>query len=968
MSRESFLSKLEKHIQSRYDLTKQELAVVFPNKRAALYLRNILKDSIQQTVWIPQMLSIEEAVAQWSGIALADNIDLLFELIDIDAELHKEQTSDLSVFGSQAAQMAKDFDEIDQYGIDAKHVFNYVLENKRLEYWNFDEAQSKEKELKYLQFFHSLFDYYLRLRDRLLAKNQGYYGLITRYLSELPEVELLEKTGGGSIIFAGFNALTATEERIVNTLARNGKAEIIFDYDTYYVDNENNEAGLFARRYRKQHPEWLENGISNRLGQENKRIHIIKASGNALQAKALQSKLQEIGNGSQALILADERLLIPVLNAIPDTETFHDFKVSMGYPVARTPASQLVKAFLALRGRDKISRTIRENDTQRAVEGWYIWPILRLFDLEILKIIIPRNEMAAFNAWKAEAIGNGKFVFEAKDIDEMAQMPDIQTFLKTILAENDDKSPQTILNSANQLLSLVATLMMKNAEHAKSLFLLNQVSEIGKAVNRLNRIIQRNSNYIKDLRSIEILFRLLTANSSVKLNSSETDGLQIMGLLETRNLDFDSLHLLSVNEGILPADKSQGSFIPHYIRRECGLPGYAEKQAIFAYHFYHLLQNGKNIHLYFNNLDETSGGEASRYILQVRHELAKNANIHLDEETFASTAEPAHETGPLTADKRDCIGQLQFLTKEKGLSPSSLSTYINCPLKYYLRYVTQIENDSIDEDLGSNIIGNIIHDTLEFLFGDFKPTNDHLQVIDKTLFDTVIMPQWEQKLELSIGKNMPKGFSDIGFNYLNIVSIRQQLKNYLQYTSKALENNDLTIIKTEDKLETVLTSKQGECRFYGRVDRIDRMSGLTRVIDYKTGHVELANVKVPVKHHADSDLDYLKSIPEKALQLLLYKYLYLKENPNETPEQVTAAIHGLKYANTIEFGLAKASPTKNDTDADTAFLEGDRFIPDMEAMLEAVVAEMLDTESPFVQTEDENRCRNCDFKLICKRS
>ena len=229
------------------------------------------------------------------------------------------------------------------------------------------------------------------------------------------------------------------------------------------------------------------------------------------------------------------------------------------------------------------------------------------------------------------------------------------------------------------------------------------------------------------------------------------------------------------------------------------------------------------------------------------------------------------------------------------------------------------------------------------------------------------MPQWEQKLALSIEKNMPNGFPDVGFNYLNRVTIEQQLKNYLKYTSKQLEHNDLIILETEGELKAVLSTPFGQCLFKGRTDRIDQWGGIVRVIDYKTGRVENADLKVPVRHRSHSDLDYLKQIPEKALQLLLYQYMYLKGNPNLSPEQVTGAIHGLKYANAIEFSLTKATPSKSDTDADTAFLESDNFIPDMEAMLEAIVTEMLDTEIPFSLTEDEKHCRNCDFKGICRR-
>ena len=965
MSQDTFISKLAKHIQSHYDLTQQELTVVFPNKRAAFYLRNAFKESCIQTIWLPQILSIEEAVTQWSGIALADTTDLLFELIDIDTELHMEQNSDLSVFGSQAAQMAKDFDEIDQYGIDAKHVFNYILDNKKLEIWNFDEEKSKEKEVKYLHFFQSLYEYYLRLRDRLSKQGKGYYGMITRYLSELSESELLEKTGERSIVFAGFNALTTTEERIIDTLIKKGKAEILFDYDTYYVDDGNNEAGLFARKFRQSHPKWLENGITNALTTQPKVIHIISASGNALQTKALQAKLQENHNESHAIILADEGLLIPVLNGIPDT--YSAFHVSMGYPLSKTPVNQLVKEYFSLCRRNRIIRKITDNGTERMADGWYIWPVLHLMDLEIVKIVFPKSELEAFSRWKHKAVNDGMFIFEDSDIEALQQMPNIQSFLRIILSKRSDNSPSATLESVKLILAFLSDLIQKRNDANETVFLLNQVSEIGKTVSRLKQIIERNSKYINDLQSVETLYRLLSSGARLKLNSSDANGLQIMGLLETRNLDFKRLHLLSVNEGILPPDKSQGSFIPQFIRYACGLPSYAESQAVVAYHFYRLLQNGENIYLYYNNLGETSGGEASRFILQIKHELAKNANITVTEESFSSEAHTSIEAKALSAQKTNVLDRLHYLIEMKGISPSSLSTYINCPLKYYLRYIAQIEDNSVEEDTGVNVIGTIIHDTLEFLFADYLPKEGKMQIIDKELFDKVIKPQWEQKLTQSITKNLPNGLPDVGFNYLNRVTIEQQLKNYLNYTSKQLEHSDLIILETEGELKATLSEPFGTCLFKGRTDRIDQSNGLVRVIDYKTGHVDSSDLKVPVRHHSESNLDYLKQIPEKALQLLLYKYLYIKENPKLSPEQVTGAIHGLKYAHDIEFGLSKASPKKDDADADNNFLEDSTFINDMEAMLEAVVSEMLDPRIPFTQAEDDKKCRYCEFKLICKR-
>jgi len=942
MSNTTFIQRLTEHIVSHYDLKKQNLTVVFPNKRAAFYLRNAIQGSCTSTVWLPQIISIEEAFTLWSGITMADSLDLLFELIDIDTMRHEE--SDLGIFGSQAAQMARDFDEIDQYGADAEFVFNYILEHHRLEIWNPGVQNIKDREQEYLDFFQSLHEYYLSLRERLSQQNKGYYGMITRSLAEMTEEQLLARIGDTDILFAGFNALTTTEERIVNTLIKNGRAEIIFDYDSYYVDDPNNEAGFFARRYQQRHPKWLADGLSNTLTTELKTIHVVSASGNAMQAKALQTKLQETNDGKQAVILADENLLIPVLNCVP--ETYSSFNISMGYPITRTPINLLVKAYFAL---------CRRNSR-------YIWSVIHLMDIEIVKIIFPTNELEAFNAWKRQTVSQGKFIFEESDLDALSSMPDIQAFLKAILPMHDRPTPAQMLDGISQVLAFVAQQIQSKDE--QNLFLLNQISEVGKIVSRLQNIVKQNSKYIKDSHSLEALYRVLSESSSLRLTSSNTEGLQIMGLLETRNLDFRRLHLLSVNEGVMPPDKSRGSFIPQYIRRASGLPGYAEGQAVAAYHFYRLLQNSQEVYLYYNDLGDTSGGEASRFILQIKHELARKANIRIEEESFSSTAQPSLEAQTLSAQKADALECLRYLIGERGLSPSALSTYMGCPLKYYLRYIARIEDNSVEEDVGSNDIGTVIHDTLEMLFADWLPKDGHQQIIDKALFDQTIQPLWQEKLAEAIAHKFPNGFPDTGFNYLDRINIEQQLKNYLKYTSKQLEHGPLIILETEGELKAKLQTPLGDSLFAGRTDRIDRRGDRIRVIDYKTGHVSASDLKVPMRH-GESDIEYLRLIPEKALQLLLYKYLFLRNTPFVAAEQVEAAIHGLRYAHNIEYNLTLASGKKDDSEA--LFLSDATFVSDMETLLQAVVAEMLDPEIHFTQTEDEKKCRYCDFRLICKK-
>ena len=962
--KETFIERLAQHIQEHYDLQSQELTVVFPNKRAAFYLRSEFQKNSHETIWLPQMLSIQEAVTQWSDLLLVDNIDMLFELIDIDAELPYNNNTDLKTFGSQAAQIAKDFDEIDQYDVDAKQLFSYVVDNKKLEIWDFDEERSKEKELKYLGFFKSLYDYYTRLHERLEKQGKGYYGMITKHLAHLEDTALCQAIGERKIIFAGFNALTKTEDTIIDKLVKNGLAEVILDYDPYYIDDPNNEAGLFARRYLSTHPKWMENSISEHLLTEEKHIHIISASGNTLQAKVLQAKLQASGNSDTAIILADEKLLIPVLNSIPDTDAFSDFKVSMGYPINKTTVNQVIKEFFIIQRWNRMNRKITVDGKEQTIEGWYIWPIYRSMDLELVKIIFSKDEMQAYEQWKRQAGEEGKFIFEDSDFASFDANPDIKTFLQLILnsKQKSEQSALGFIDSLLQILAFIANKIQSKEEPTKMVFLLNQVSEIGKTMNRIKQVVEKHPDYANDIKSVEILYRILTSGAAIKLNSSSTNGLQIMGLLETRNLDFDSLHVLSINEGILPTDKSQASFIPSFIKRVFGLPGYTEKQAVFAYHFYRLLQNGSDINLYYNNLASVSGGEPSRFILQIENELAKHDNIKIEKETFATDTSNTSLPVANIAHKQPVMDEIRYILTQRGLSPTSLSTYINCQMKFYLKYIMGIADNSFDEELGANTKGTIIHHALEILLKDYE---NQLKPIDKEEFKH-IMARRESALNQAIEEINPRGMTDIGYNYLHKLNIHQQLDNYLAYTQQQLEGGKvLSVINTEKKLSATCNTPYGPCLFAGTADRIDRFDGQLRVIDYKTGKVDIPNVTLPYRYDGTSDLEYLESIPEKALQLLLYQYMYLKNNPNESAGNVQGTIHALKYSHQIEFQLRW--PDKKGNGTIIPFLENDTFIEDMEKLLSAIIEEITDTNVLFAQTDDDDQCKNCDFKEICRR-
>lgn len=938
----NFINHLAEQIKEKYNLREEELTVVFPNKRAAFYLRSQFKKIYDQDIWLPQMLSIQEAMSQWSGIQLVDNLELMFELVAINSALYQGRES-LSIFGSMAPQMANDFDEIDQYGVDANHLFSYLVDEKRLGVWQPGE-QMTEKEKAYLDFFKNLKQYYDQLRERLETQGKGYYGMITRKLAGMRDEELLERTDHRKIIFAGFNAITPTEKAIIDKLYRNGVAEVVWDFDRYYVEDADNEAGWFARRY--QDVPWKPYGFSSNLLNETKDIHLVGAMGNTIQAKALQSLLEVEKDKNTAVILADEKLLIPVLNAIPDDpERFPNINVSMGYPLRQTAVYDLVNAMFLLHRR---GRKVKGG-------GWYLWPILRILDLELVKVIFTKEEIDAINEYKNKVTKQSGFIYTAKDFSDTCKSADVIEFLGLVTGEPADMTqPQQFLEGLTSLLSFIANKIHRNEKETEGLFLLNQISEIGKTINRLDGILHRYQRYVEHLDDLNLLFNIVSNNSAIKLNSSATSGLQVMGLLEARNLDFDTVYMIGVNEGVLPSGKSQSSFIPYQIRKETGLPDYREKQAVYAYHFYRQLQGAKHIHLLYNASSAEAGGEQSRFLLQLKYELCqRNPNISLSEEIFTNKTTKEPSPNALSAQKTDDVmvklrRKLQVPeTPEQlryAMAPTSISTYLKCPFRFYLSYLMGVKDDSMDEEVQSNVIGTIVHETLKRLYHPYRN-----QVISKSMLEHDIIPIKDKSLDVVVHETMVQGLSDVGFNYLNKLNIDKLFDCYFNYELQATDGHTLTMVDMEKLYHASLEVNGHPYVIAGTIDRIDRYDGNIRIIDYKTGKVKQDDLIVKDGIHGPED------IPEKAMQLLIYKYLYLRTHPDTDPNNVTAFIFGLRYQKIAYELVVEKEDLKTD------------FLGTMEGYLRSIFQEMTDKSIPFVQKTDKQRkqCNICDLRIIC---
>lgn len=922
----AFISKITEYIVDNYDLTKDYLTIIFPNKRAALTLRNELSKRINYNIWLPDILSIQEAMSQWSGLNLADNVDAIFELIKI-INKNNDFSSRKDLF-SLASQMIKDFDEIDQYEINAKKFFNFLAEVKEIENWTPDLDNPIES--SYLHFFKSLYNYYLSLRDVLSNEKCGYYGMITRYIDEMSDDKLISIIGNKKIIFAGFNAMTKSEESVIVRLVECNKAVLLWDLDKYYFEDEKQEAGLFAREFFKNHPRIKKTFLSDNFS-DKKNINIIGVSGNSVQTNALQIQLLKDDKNTQnkkAIVLADEKLLIPVLNSIP--HNYDDLQVTMGYPYSKTIINHFIIQLFSFQN------FINEKDNTI-----YFWGLLKLMGSELSKILLTPPELKDFLTWKEDKISKSTYYIKIDDYDYFKTHNNIYEFLKLISIKW--KSSNECINSIKLILKLIYKLISDND---KSNFLKNQISIAGRIINKIEKLLFKY-NILIDIRDIESLYKQSSQEMSINLKGN-INGLQIMGLLETRNLDFDTIHILSVNEGILPQSKNNNSLIPFDLRKNFGLPTYKNKQAVYAYHFYRLLQNANNINIYYNTLADGMGeGEASRFIRQILHEMPyKSKNINIIESFYkCPEIKQQNNKANISIEKNERILS-KIEEKLLDLSPTSISCYLNCKMQFYIKYIENINDTSTDESIQSNVIGNIIHSTFQFLYEHFGDNIIDLKLYEQVV-DKFLCSSYQKAL---IKNNFPDGLPENGFNYLSKKMIEKLINNFINTEITFLKNNTIKIIGLEQKLSHTFCINGKNARIIGFADRIDSVNDTIRVLDYKTGQIYDEDVKIK------NNIDNLKDLKDKSLQLITYKYLYAKSTNTEI-KKIKPGIFGLRKMSKGIFQLDNQSET----------FDNDNFLNSCDRLFEDLIIEISDKNIPFSQTDNADNCKNCDYKDICKR-
>ena len=943
----AFIQNIIDYIFKNYDLSKDIVEVVFPNKRASIHFKRQIVSQLSKTSWMPITSSVQQAMEKWSGLHLVDSLDVALELMSINDKDANNKVLKQNFFGL-ASQMAKDFDEIDQYKVDAKNLFESLNEVKIIENYTFSEytlsnEDSYKAQSKYLQFFSSLINYYSALRLNLFSRKVGYYGMITRCLSELPTDELVKRIDGKKIVFAGFNALTTTEEDVVVRLVENGNAVMLWDLDEYYINDKKQEAGRFANDFFAKHQNLAgkkdydneHHGISfigNALSTAEKEINVISVSGSSVQANALQLMMEKRENS--VVVLADEALLIPTLNSLPDS--VGEINVTMGYPFANTPLYGFI---------DQIFR-FQYSLSDSKID---LWPLASFCDADFIKLVFNGKDYDSLMSWLKDKQSSSDLSLHVKDFSsigisddnqEDGASEDLARFL-TLSSTKWIDSKDCIEN----LKSILRVSLQKIKD--ESYFVKNQISVAGKVLNKVESLIKKYDSV--EILDLQMLILQIGREMSIAMKG-EADGLQVMGLLETRNLDFDVVNMLSVNEGVIPKNKNSNSLIPYDVRKYYNLPTYNQQQAVYAYHFYRLLHNAKKINLFYNSLSDSSGlGEPSRFIRQIEYELVKkNPKVKLQHFQYKSPIINL-KSNIISVDKDDTM--LKKITK---LSPTSISTYLRCSLQYYWKYIMNINCDEVNEEIQMNVIGSIIHNTLDELYRNFGN-----EIVTESKFLEVRNQYLDKCYQNALrNNNFRNGLPKTGFNSIIASVIDTMISRFLDNEHNIVKENSLRILCTEKELSFHLNNVE----LHGFADRIDLLNDKLRVIDYKTGSVNPYDVSI------SGNAKQLQDMHDKSIQLIMYKYLFIKMLNSNTLGLDEALIAHIEEENIVPgiIALQKMSNGVFELKVNNADLAND-FEAQCDIMFEQLISDIFDKNNPFTQTDDTKVCGYCSFRNICKR-
>ncbi|WP_296311520.1 PD-(D/E)XK nuclease family protein [Winogradskyella sp. UBA3174] len=917
---DSFIKTVLTDLQKK-NLNLEDLNFILPSKRAGVFLKHQLAHLLTVPVFVPQIVSIEEFVEELSGLKTITNVELLFELYtSYKSSTNANELESFESFSKWAQILLQDFNEIDRYLVPQQHIFDYLKAIKEINHWSLNNNQT-DLIKTHLKFWNKLKTYYKDFRDNLLKSKRGYQGLIYREAAENLEV-YIEHNSTKNHVFLGFNALNTAESQIIQGLLQNDIAHIYWDIDKVFIEDPIHDAGLFTRKhlkewnyFQKQPFNWVSSHYT-----EDKNIEVIGIPKFVGQAKHIGQLLKEISTtnknlSSVAVILGEENLLIPVLNSIP--RQIKALNVTMGLPLKFVPLASLFEYLFSLH---------KSNPDH-------------LYYKDIIDIL---THPSIYNLLNDEENDNGcdKIIEHIQQNNlvyvkpnDLKKLCKLDSELISLLFGNWEDNPDIALKNCSKLIFSIKTNYdnnkTNNSLELEYLYrfniLFNQLSLLNNSHKHLNSIAVLHSIFIE-----------LLSSETLDFKGEPLEGLQIMGMLESRVLDFETVIISSVNEGILPSGKTNNSFIPFDVKIENGLPTYKEKDAVYTYHFYRLLQRAKNVYILYNTeVDALKGGEKSRFITQLEIE-----EIHDIKHSILSSKVPLIKQKLKQITKTNLVLEKLKAVALRGFSPSSLTNYIRNPIDFYYEKILDIKTfEDVEENIAANTLGTVIHDTLEDFY---KPFEGHFLTVD-------ILKDFKNRIKETVTRHFKNLYKDGDFTKgknLIIYKIAQRyILNFIISEIESLNNgNNIKIIAIEVKntIDIKIEELNFPIKLTGKVDRVDECNGITRVIDYKSGKVEQSKVEIADWENLITDYDKYS----KSFQILSYAYMMHQNKRLEFP--IEAGIISFKNlgAGLLKFGK---KPSTHSRTKDQLVTE--ETLQNFEIELKKLIVEICNPQLDFIENK-----------------
>ena len=1041
----SFLEEVSRQLLEKHRDHLADLTVVFPNRRAGLFFREILSRDVQEPGWLPRLLTYQEFIAELSSLRSPDRLTLIFMLYRIFVEKSgSKETFDQFYFWGNL--LIEDFNEIDKSLVRADDLFANLRDLKELDarydyltpeqreliarFWK-GFSQQLERDLSkpkqaFLTFWNVLYRVYAAYRTHLQQLGLGYEGMMTRTVAE----SLGQQDAGKSFLhlaFVGFNAFYPAEEKIVRWWVRQAGADVLWDVDAHYLEDSVQEAGLFFRRYRKlpdlgaTFPDRLprhfyasspnrnsQNGGSQNGGSQNggsqsngsppqptRDIHIIGVTLEVGQAKLVGNSLQKLIKQGDfvpertAIVLPDQNLLFPVLHALPPE--IRRVNVTMGYPLRNTSLYSLIEQLLRLQEGKRARKTAAEGRTDyefhhtsllAVLRHPYVAPIDRDEIQELIRRIEDENRIYV----PTEELHRTPFLRML--FQPLIEVQETFTYLLHLLknlhdhiaidplAESLPSRPPSSGPSEDHPSSKLQAPSPSDPEPDLILPVLEKelIYHLYIHVNRLQALAEENQFQFEQATFLK-LFRQLMQSLRLPFTGEPLRGLQIMGVLETRNLDFDNVFILSANEGIYPPREVGNSFVPGNLRRGFGLPTPDYQDAIYAYTFYRLLHRAKTVYLIHNTEDTpTLSGEMSRFLYQLIYEAEAQEDgtyrypdaqgaFRIQHHTLSApvrTIPPA----PITIKKdADVLERLHVYTETgtSGLTPSALNTYLDCRLKFYYKYVAGLqESEGVQDEVDPAVFGNVLHKAMERVYqhyversGQTTLTAEAIAQFKGKALDRAVQEGFQEHF-----RGRPDGaFSLEGRNLIAYDIVRKMAARILAMDAHYAPFEIVSLEREADvgyslMLPVPVAESSVRVRLKGIIDRVDRKDSVVRVLDYKTGR----------------DEKKIKSIAS----------LFDRDDPQRNKAAMQAVFYALLYASQAEEaderiapGLVNAKELFGQDFDPRLILDKhpiDDFYPyraEFTQALTQLLAELFNPDVPFGQTEDTKKCDYCPFVGLC---